>query len=306
MATYLLELLYAPLSPQKALDKLTRLGSPSPAPLSKSPSHASTTSSRLRQARNVQPPAPREQGASGSETEREDTSVNTFSSHSQSSSSPASSSQRPFTPPTHTTASKTNSPYSQLRNGSTPGSPSSARRRLRGSGESDLSDSPSGRRRKRASMATLSTTQDYEEDEQVNHSYFSATSSPGRDRQRNDRATARDITASALAAVASSRRSPISTRRRAALPREFREELSTGETGSVVSDARTRHSEDVDNRLNRVRLRTRLRFHAVLINCLAVPGSYHAISLQRRRSIRHTSRDATHWWTVPTSDSGSS
>lgn len=308
MATYLLELLYAPLSPQKALDKLTRLGSPSPTPRSKSPSHTSTTSSsRLRQTRNVSQPAPRDQGASGSETERESTSVNTFSSHSQSSSSPASSSQRPITPPAHTTLSNTSSPYSHLRNVSTPGSPSSARRLIHGSGGSDLSDSPSSRRRKRASMATMSSiTQDYEEGESITNNHYAATASPGRDRQRNDRDTARDITASALAAVASSRRSPVSTRRRAALPREFREDISTGDAGSVLSDARTKYSEDVGNRSHRVRRRTFLQFLVMLTGCPAVLGSCDTISRQRRWSIRHTSRDSTEQWTHPTSDFGPS
>ncbi|KAJ3535938.1 hypothetical protein NMY22_g6262 [Coprinellus aureogranulatus] len=250
MATYLLELLYAPLSPQKALDKLTRLGSPSPTPRSKSPSHASTTSSsRLRQTRIVSQPSPRDPGASGSETERESTSVNTFSSHSQSSSSPASSSQRPITPPAHPALPNTSSPYSRLRNVSAPNSPRNARRLLDGSGGSDLSDSPSSRQRKRASMATMaSITQDYEEEgEPARKHYYATTASPGRDRQRD---TVKDITASALAAVASSRRSPVSARRRAALPREFREDIST-DTGSVVSEARTRRSEDVDNRSHR-------------------------------------------------------
>ena len=99
MATYILELLYAPLSPQKALDKLSRLGSPSPSrnhTRSPAPSAASASSSRLshppRQNRaSTENPSPalNELGRSGSETERESTtqytSTHSHSSHSSSS-----------------------------------------------------------------------------------------------------------------------------------------------------------------------------------------------------------------------------
>lgn len=243
--SFLLELLFAPLSPQKAIDKLTRLGSPSPR--SRSPSHASTTSSsRLRQVRTVSQPALPDTGLSGSETEREeDTSLHTYSTHSQSSSSHASSSRRPITPTSNVTKSNLSSPPARLRHISAPGSPNHARILTAASGASNLSNSPTSRRRKRASMATMtSITQTYEdeEDEPINDNQYGA----GRDRPRND--TIRDITQSALAAVASSRRSPLGTRRRAALPREFREDLAnntnTPDTASVTSDARTRRSED--------------------------------------------------------------
>lgn len=99
-------------------------------------------------------------------------------------------------------------------------------------------------------MTSITQTYEDEEDEPINDNHYGA----GRDRLRND--TIRDITQSALAAVASSRRSPLGTRRRAALPREFREDLSNNtnapDTASVTSDARTRRSEDFDSRPNRL------------------------------------------------------
>ncbi|KAJ2912532.1 hypothetical protein MD484_g7887, partial [Candolleomyces efflorescens] len=99
-------------------------------------------------------------------------------------------------------------------------------------------------------MTSITQTYEDEEDEPVNDNQYGT----GRDRPRND--TIRDITQSALAAVASSRRSPLGTRKRAALPREFREDLAnntnTQDTASVTSDARNRRSEDFDSRPDRL------------------------------------------------------
>ncbi|KAF8956537.1 hypothetical protein BDZ97DRAFT_1925433 [Flammula alnicola] len=220
MAAYLLELLFAPLSPHKALDKLARLGSPSPArpntPNSRSPAplHAPTTSSRLsqppRQVRAL-PEPPQDYGRSGSETERESTTQHTNtqsqSSHSSSShsytSSPRhqsatlSSSNRSVTPPPTT---YNNSPASRHRHLSAPDSPNKARRVAAGStstssssnSRSNSSRSPSNRRRHR-SMASMSQLQlaDFEEEEDVHDdaNLKTATGTRGhtRDRTLNER-----------------------------------------------------------------------------------------------------------------------
>ena len=80
--------------------------------------------------------------------------------------------------------------------------------------------------RNRASMASMSSLQltDFEEEED-NDGLKTATGT-ARTRTRDRTLSERDlITQSALAAVASSRRSPLSSRRRTALPKEFRSDL---------------------------------------------------------------------------------
>ncbi|KIM40958.1 hypothetical protein M413DRAFT_28065 [Hebeloma cylindrosporum] len=214
-----------------ALDKLSsRLGSPSPArsntpARSPAPSHASLTSSRL-----SQPPrqSHADHGRSGSETERESTHNShsssshkhsvSMSSYSSSTTSPAASSQA------------LDSPYGRLRHLSAPGSPNKARAAssTHTSTSSGSSHSPSRRRRHRASMASMSQLQltDFSEEDDDEPGQRTATNT-ARDRGSRDRTlNERDlITQSALAAVASSRSSPLGTRRRAALPKEFRSDL---------------------------------------------------------------------------------
>ncbi|TFK27559.1 hypothetical protein FA15DRAFT_158380 [Coprinopsis marcescibilis] len=244
-----------------AIDKLTRMASPSPSNQGRStgsrspvPSHtgSSTSSSRLRQVRTISShPVTQERGASGSETERESTSQTYSSSHSHSSST-SSSARRPITPPSgnnNVALAGASSPYSRLRHISAPDSPQKARLINAASGSSNSSNSPSNRRRKRASMATM-TAVHYEDEDDGDiggESRFSTATGIERDQAREQRDTVRDITQSALAAVASSRRSPLGTRKRAALPREFREVGADSETHSV-SEARTRRSEDNDVR----------------------------------------------------------
>ena len=103
---------------------------------------------------------------------------------------------------------------------------------------------------------TTSITQNYDNEGDTDGENPFTTNSTGRDRLRDDRDTVRNITESALAAVASSRRSPVGTRKRAALPREFREDASatasSADAGSVASETRSRRSED-SSRPNRVR-----------------------------------------------------
>lgn len=221
MSMLLLGLLYAPWSQHQAIDKLSRLGSPSP-----SVAPSATSSSRSRQSRTTLPP---DYGASGSETERESTSA-------------SSSSRRPVTPPSgnhHVTVSGTPSPYRRLRQASTPESPHKVRL---SAANSPSQNSPSARRRKRASMASIQSYSDEEnEDENQLAPAFGRT-----DRTRDG--TVRDIAKNALAAVASSR-TPLSTRRRGALPQEFVDNADLAETRSVVS----RRSDDVREH-NRVRL----------------------------------------------------
>ena len=261
MATYILELLYAPLSPQKALDKLSRLGSPSPSrnhTRSPAPSAASASSSRLshppRQNRaSTENPSPalNELGRSGSETERESTtqytSTHSHSSHSSSSHSrtyslasprrPAvsiSSSIRSSTPPP-AGSSHHHSPYSRYRHLSAPGSPNKVRLAAssaassvsNSNSNSNSSSSPSNRRRNRTSMASVSQLQltDFEEEEDDEEDNLK-TATGTRTRSRQKTLSERDlITQSALVAVASSRRSPVGARRRSALPMEFRSDL---------------------------------------------------------------------------------
>jgi hypothetical protein len=211
MASYILELLYAPLSPQKALDKLTsRLGSPSPA-------RSNTPASRLHP----------DHARSGSETERESTHTSSSHKHSVSMSSYSSSTTSPAA-----SSQALDSPYSRLRHLSAPGSPNKARAAAAGSTHTSTSSgsshSPSRRRRHRSSMASMSQLQlsNFSEEEDEEPGLRTATNT-ARDRASRDRTlNERDlITQSALAAVASSRRSPLGSRRRAALPKEFRSDL---------------------------------------------------------------------------------
>lgn len=255
MATYMLELLFAPLSPHKALDKLSRLGSPSPSRSnnrSPAPSVASASSSRFshppRQIRalpETPPLASHELGRSGSETERESmtqyTSTHSHSSHSSSRSRAYSlSSPRNQPPPSNRSttpppsASQNDSPYNRYRHLSTPGSPNKARNAVTSSAASSVSNSnsnssssPSNRRRNRTSMASMSQLQltDFEEEEdgdEDNLRTATGTRTHPRDRTLNERDL---ITQSALVGVASSRRSPVGGRRRSALPMEFRSDL---------------------------------------------------------------------------------
>ncbi|KAF8157941.1 hypothetical protein B0H34DRAFT_797374 [Crassisporium funariophilum] len=241
-----------------ALDKLSsisRLSSPSPRPNSRSPAPSQTSSgssSRLaphpRQVRALPqiPPHHQDQGRSGSETEREST-HHSHSSHSSSSHShtrsvssfhykspsmSSSSSLRPITPePPAQNNNTPSSPYHRLRHISAPDSPNKARLISAGTTSSgsntNISRSPSSRRRHRASMASISAIQltDFEEEDDDDGGLATATGT-ARDRTREKTLNERDlITQSALAAVASSRRSPLGTRRRGALPREFRGDL---------------------------------------------------------------------------------
>ena len=74
-----------------------------------------------------------------------------------------------------------------------------------------------------ASMSTIQRT-DFEEEED-NDGLETATGT-ARNRTRDKTLSERDlITQSALAAVASSRRSPLNSRRRTALPKEFRSDV---------------------------------------------------------------------------------
>ncbi|KAF9481132.1 hypothetical protein BDN70DRAFT_566397 [Pholiota conissans] len=257
-----------------ALDKLSRLGSPSPArpntPNSRSPALSASSSSRLlqppRQSRSsadTPPLSAQDLGRSGSETERESTTQTySHSSHSSSShsraysmssprhqSSTLSSSNRSVTPPP---AGTQNSPYSRNRHLSAPGSPNKVRNAMSSAASSasnsnsNSSSSPSNRRRHRQSMASMSQLQltDFEEEEDgQDDNLRTATGTRGhtRDKTLNERDL---ITQSALAAVASSRRSPVG-RRRGALPKEFRADLVEQSPSVRPGSAGRRRTQDV-------------------------------------------------------------
>ncbi|KAF9533203.1 hypothetical protein CPB83DRAFT_536897 [Crepidotus variabilis] len=238
-----------------ALDKLSRLGSPSPAragtPNSRSPapSHAgSSRSQSTRQVRALPQPPKNDLMRSGSETERESehhshsTSTHSRSSHSSSSHAPsipsmqrsvshsATPARRSATPPnTGKRKSPQTSPYNRLRHISAPASPHKARLiAASSSSDSNHSNSPSHRRRSRASMASVQLTDFEEEDDALDDrgpNPGGTAREPKRDRTFNEHDL---ITQSALAAVASSRRSPLGNKRRGALPREFRSDLADG------------------------------------------------------------------------------
>ena len=88
------------------------------------------------------------------------------------------------------------------------------------------SNSSHSRRRNRASMASMSTLQLTGFKEEEDNDGLKTATGTARTRTRDRTLSERDlITQSALAAVASSRRSPLSSKRRAALPKEFRSDL---------------------------------------------------------------------------------
>ncbi|KAF5317793.1 hypothetical protein D9619_012653 [Psilocybe cf. subviscida] len=264
-ASYLLELLYAPLSPAKAIDKLRTLGSPSPGRSTPgTPSRRSPAPSQ--QSRLSQPPQiyHEDVGRSGSETEREEsTSQNdtrssyshsssslthqSTSSHAHTSSAISSSNRSSTAPPSQ------NSPYHRLRHLSAPESPQKARSSAAGSAsvssgsQSTSSHSPSRRRRNRTSMASMSQVHltDFEEEDEEEVK-TGTTRGYNPDRTLNERDM---ITQSALAAVASARRSPLENRRRSALPREFRSDLvDETPTGGQHTSAGAYASQDALDR----------------------------------------------------------
>ncbi|KAF8876213.1 hypothetical protein CPB84DRAFT_417698 [Gymnopilus junonius] len=254
---------------QLALDKLSRL-SPSPAsrsansnsnlpPNSRSPAPSTTSSSRHSSSasnhnRQLRPP-PQELARSGSETERESTTHSHSSAYDHSpsiSSSYLSTTPPPATPSHHrhhTTSSSSSSSaaYRRVRQTSAPDSPSKARRMVDDASSSNsnvLTRSPSGMRRHRASLASVSQLQlaDFSEEEdgldqdptralsdQSGGMRTATNTARDRERTRDRTLSERDmIIQSALAAAATSRRSPLGSRRRAALPKEFRSDLAGG------------------------------------------------------------------------------
>jgi hypothetical protein len=84
-------------------------------------------------------------------------------------------------------------------------------------------------------MASVQLTDFDEEDGDPNASGPKAATSTAKERKERTLSEADKITQSALAAVASSRRSPVGHRRRSALPKEFRSDLADG---SPTSDAK--------------------------------------------------------------------
>lgn len=248
LASSLLEFFYSPLSPHKALDKLSRLGSPSPArsgtpnnSRSPAPSHSSSTSStRVSNPPRQHRPLSSIQDftRSGSETERESTHhSNSNSTHSSQSSSShlRSTSSHQHSPSLSSTYLSTPPapPPQRLRQTSAPASPNKARLMAAGTASAasssthSLVNSPTNHRRNRTSLASVSQLQlaDFSEEEDVDDSPGLKTATgTARERTRERTLNERDlIIQSALAAAASSRRSPLaSTRRRSALPREFR------------------------------------------------------------------------------------
>ena len=88
------------------------------------------------------------------------------------------------------------------------------------------SNSIHSRRRNRASIASMSSLQFTDLVEEGDNDGMKTATGTARTRTRDRTLSEQDlITQSALAAVASSRRSPLSSRRRAALPKEFRSDL---------------------------------------------------------------------------------
>ena len=197
----------------QALDKLSsRLNTPSPTHTSRSPNASSSSTSRTSTSRlsshshsQSAPPVQRNDTLSGSETERESLRAPTPSrSDSNSNSYHSSSPERPSTPPSVSGSRQ------RRRLISAPSSPQKTRQ---------ASPGPSRTPRKRVSMASAISTQSVES---------------GR-YSRNDH----DITEAALAAVASSRRSPTGSKKsRQPLPREFRDRERRsldGRVGGVVA-----------------------------------------------------------------------
>jgi hypothetical protein len=231
----------------QVIDNLSRLGSPSPArsgtPNSRSPVPSQTGSSRSQSIRTVrtitQASQRHETIRSGSETERESThqsnSTHSNSSHSASShphsisSTHRSASQyshRSTTPPPSSELNPNTSPYSRMRHISAPESPHKARVIAAStSSDSNSSKSPSHRKRNRVSMASVHLA-DFDEEGAADASGTKLATGTARDRKDRILSEADIITQSALAAVASSRHSPVGNRRRSALPREFRSDLA--------------------------------------------------------------------------------
>ncbi|KAF4617630.1 hypothetical protein D9613_006226 [Agrocybe pediades] len=147
------------------------------------------------------------------------------------------------TPPPPRTPHKMSSPYHRARNISAPDSPEKVRLTMtEGSSTSSLTRSPSQRRRNRMSLASvsqfaLSDQEELEEGDEQDGVIGVGVGRGERERTRERTVNERDaIIQSALAAVnnasvsasgagvggGSTRRSPLSARRRGALPREFR------------------------------------------------------------------------------------
>ena len=178
---------------------------------------------------------------SGSETERESThQTNSTASHSSQSTPSHPHSVSSFhrsasqyshsirsTTPDRSAVSPNTSPIQRLRHISNPESPHKARPiALSTSSDSNSSQSPSHRARNRVSMTSVHLTDFNEEGDAENALDTRAAASSSRERKDRILSDADKITQSALAAVASSRRSPVGHRRRSALPREFRSDLA--------------------------------------------------------------------------------
>ncbi len=246
----------------KAMDKLSRLGSPSPArsgtPNSRSPAASQAGSSRsqaVRAARLSTQVAQRHESIrSGSETEREST-YQTNSTHSSSSHSHSITSiRRTISHSSHSHRSTT--PPSDQLSGGSPHSSTSHRpycfstsdsphkpRPLNPSLSSDSNSShnPSNRRRNRASVTSVQLMDFEEEDDGVNRPDRRTASGINKEKKDRTLSEAEIITQSALAAVASARRSPLGHRRRSALPKEFRSDLDEDSpTGSVLERRSTK------------------------------------------------------------------
>jgi len=87
-----------------------------------------------------------------------------------------------------------------------------------------------------ATMAHLQLT-DFEEEEGEDEPELKTATGTARERTRDRTLSERDlITQSALAAVASSRRSPLGNRRRSALPKEFRSDLTEDNSSPSGAD----------------------------------------------------------------------
>ena len=250
------------------IDKLSRLGSPSPGrsgtPNSRSPVPSQAGSSRSQSIRTVrtitQASQRQEIIRSGSETERE-SSYQTNSTHSNSSHSTSShshtvssvhrsashhsNSQRSTTPPSGSERSGVNqnaNPYNRLRHLSAPESPHKARVIAAStSSDSNSSKSPSHRKRSRVSMASVHLADFDEEGDPADASGTKFATGTARERKDRMLSEADIITQSALAAVASSRRSPVGHRRRSALPREFRSDFADGSPTSGTKKSAGRY-----------------------------------------------------------------
>ncbi|KAJ7578190.1 hypothetical protein C8J56DRAFT_1170538 [Mycena floridula] len=217
-----------------ALDKLSsysRLSTPSPnlrpsktrSPISQTVSLASTSSARHRTSIS---------SMSGSETERESVHLDPMTANSQSSSSGSSSifANRPTTPLSYGSGS------TRLRLKSAPTSPAKIRLGLSDSSSSNNSNSPS-RARKRVSIVMADLHDAHPRSASRSPEFYSEP---------------KDVTQLALAAVASSRRSPTggSGKKRQPLPREFRDNssgASSSRRGSVDSPP-TRYSLELPER----------------------------------------------------------